>query len=141
MSQLSQINSVKSLAAFYRSVNKAHAAHMADIERAKADQHFDVMVLRAERAHWAACQRPAAIDTRHDAKQGLFKRALEVIHQTAMFANGRGVTVRNGRTGTIIRRLTDGRYVVKVDCGQLYWELYDEAALDALQPAAKAVAA
>jgi hypothetical protein len=65
-------------------------------------------------------------------KLGLFQRAHELVEQTAAFSYHGSVPTRNGRRGTILRRLTDGRYVVKIDCPLLYWEFYTQDELRAL---------
>jgi hypothetical protein len=71
-------------------------------------------------------------------KLGLFQRAKELAYQNADFKDGTVRCIRNGRTGTILRRLTDGRYVVRVHCPLLYWEFYTQDELAALNSVAQA---
>lgn len=111
---------------FLDKVNAATDLHWADVLAAKKSLSFDLKVALAHKIHWADCHPK-------ETKAELAKRAQELIHASADYKIGDRLTIRYERTGTILRRLTDGRYVVRInEVPFLAWDYYTQDELRAL---------
>jgi hypothetical protein len=119
----------RSQAAFLKRVNAAHDAHWQDVQQARKEVPVEAQARRMHLIHWADCH-PKEI------RRGLFEYVAKQAEEKAVFSVYRHVRVRNGRTGKVIRILTDGRCVVKVDCPLLYWEVYTQGELIVMAKAA-----
>jgi hypothetical protein len=117
------VASVKPLAAFLKAVNKAADDHWQDVQQARKEVPVEAQARRMHLIHWADCHPK-------ETKIGLYKYAAKQAEEKAVFIVGVDkVNIRNGRTGTIVRVLIDGRYMLRVDCPLLYWEFYSLADL------------